>query len=65
MSALSELETKLSAYEAGLAQVEEALRGDSNNNDLISARNELADVIKLTKELINVWYNMSICNSYF
>ncbi|KAH3763366.1 Nucleic acid binding,RNA binding [Pelomyxa schiedti] len=48
------LQGKLSVYESGLQQVEQAIVSDPHNDDLLKAREELLDVIKLTKELLQV-----------
>lgn len=45
-------EKELAEYEAELAQVEEALLADPTNEDMLTLKKELVDVIAMTKDLI-------------
>lgn len=59
----TELETNLNSYKVQLAQVEAALSADPENDELVKLKQDLEEVIQLTKDLMGVEAAKPVANT--
>uniref|UniRef100_A0A2D4KRG2 Survival motor neuron Tudor domain-containing protein n=2 Tax=Micrurus TaxID=8634 RepID=A0A2D4KRG2_9SAUR len=58
-----DLAKQLASYKAQLQQVEAALTGNGDNEDLLKLKKDLQEVIELTKDLLSTQPSETLANS--